>query len=395
MPQMHASLHSEFLESVSTTHFSRRTTKTKNIASKSITKPPIKSVVPKRQDLSSEIKKNVVPKRKMGVKILPNNEQPSVSNSLVKNLHGSKPTISRKANPSSSEKSKADPKSKLQKQSKPIESKSTSSMKSKQVSTLSLSSTRKNQHNDSRSNNKPNIIINSRTREEKRQGSGVANDDLYGKQSKSFDNQVKKVVKPNSEKCKKSQSNLCKDANQGSSSGPTKTKLVIKRVEKSRYRQTCDEKFSGKMDTIKEEEFKEIVVINQDVDEAPKSEPIERSPRKPSDSENIAQASAATPDVINRNDNKRKELQQLEEIEKEFVAFLLPWLKLVPTVSNKEKTSTTVKKNVKDTQSTIANRSLNNYLNNLSKVCNLTNFLFIGGEILDDMEFQFEFVLDI
>ena len=100
--------------------------------------------------------------------------------------------------------------------------------------------------------------------EERRQGRGVANNDLYGKQSKSIDNQVKKDVKSKSEKCKNSRSTLRKDSNQVSVSGPIKAKQVIKQVEKTKYRQKCDEKFSVKMDTIKEEILWEYVKLQQE-----------------------------------------------------------------------------------------------------------------------------------
>ena len=36
----------------------------------------------------------------------------------------------------------------------------------------------------------------------------------------------------------------------------------------------------------------------------------------------------------NTNNEKKTELQLLDEIQKEFVAFLLPWLKLVPNTPN-------------------------------------------------------------
>ena len=179
----------------------------------------------------------------------------------------------------------------------------------------------------------------------------------------------------------------------------TKSNSSINKDTRRTRKQNTDEKLPGIMDTIEEEELKEIAVVNKDANQSFHCQSKEVDPAGtmlPTESESfkrkLREAKMAAQNAISpRYNGKRKELQQLEEIEKEFVAFLLPWLKLVPTVSA---SATNIRKEKQNTQ---ANRGLNNYINSLSKVCHLINFPLVGGEIQDNFidlfSFQFELSL--
>ena len=125
-----------------------------------------------------------------------------------------------------------------------------------------------------------------------------------------------------------------------------------------------------RMDTIKEEEFKDEYISatmkcknsKGNVHNVPESGDIHSMDKK-----SVTEDSNLT--VPNM-----KELRQLEEIEKDFVAFLLPWLKLVPSSSRERGSKIT--KEQRDLEMEGKNkRRLDNYLSNLSKVCDKNSSL--------------------
>ena len=123
-----------------------------------------------------------------------------------------------------------------------------------------------------------------------------------------------------------------------------------------------------RMATIKEEEFKDEHIsgsmVNKDsignVQILPEQGDLRSLSKKSAAEETFTNSRPTTPNI--------KELYQLQQIEKDFVAFLLPWLKLVPNSSRdrRNKLDNEQKKvNMEDKNQ----RRLDGYLSNLSKVC--------------------------
>ena len=443
-PQMHANLHSEFLQSVSKTNQSRSRPISRTVALKSASKAPIntpmrrvvtskcdnitpmKSVDSKRPTVTTEQKRNVKVKRKTGVNLPPRNDQTYKPNSSTRNLPASKHPISstgglvstmprkqgtktRKAdislqpNPSRSNTLLSNKiASGLIKKNKldTMTEQDSKSLQSKELSSSYSPTARRNQNIVNRNTNKPKVNMDSKRLEGKGQMIVVANNSSNIRQPKSTNNQVRKDYNTTEEQHKLPLPSSDKDTNSRSKSIPSKAKsnLSINNKDTRRTRkQNTDEKLPGIMDTIEEEELKEVAVVNKDANQLSKSQSKEVDPSGttlPNESESfkrkLREAKRLAQDAISpRYSAKRKELQQLEEIEKEFVAFLLPWLKLVPTASA---SANNIRK---EKQNTHANRGLNNYLNNLSKVCHLIDFPFIGGEIKNNFIHLFYFLFKL
>jgi len=440
-PQMHANLHSEFLQSVSKTNQSRSRPVSRTVALKSASKElintpirkvvtskcdnktPMKPVDPKRSNVTTEPKRNVEAKRKTGVNIPPRNDQAYKPNSSTRNLQVSKHhisstaglglTIKRKVgtktrksdipfqpNSSSSNASLSKKiasglieKDKLDTKAKP----DNKSLRSKESSNLYSPNTRRSQKLVKRNTNQPKVKIDSKQFEGKSQVEVVTNNSSNIRQPKSTSNRVRKDYNKKEENHKLPHPNIDKDLRSRSMPTNTKSNSSLNKDTRRTRIQNTDEKLPGIMDTIEEEELKEVAMVNKDTNQLSKSQSKEVDPSGtilPTESESfkrkLREAKRLAQDAISpRYSAKRKELQQLEEIEKEFVAFLLPWLKLVPTAS------TSVNNIRKEKQNTHANRGLNNYLNSLSKVYNLNNFPFVGGEMKHNFIYLFSFLFKL
>ena len=124
------------------------------------------------------------------------------------------------------------------------------------------------------------------------------------------------------------------------------------------------------METIKEEEHKDIPMKTSNSHKnskfAAKKKDDDIEPRKcKSLNKEIAPL-----DVSRCTNNEKVELKQLEEIEKQFVAFLLPWLKLVPNFPSGQNFSITTEYNKGALKEENSKKRLDNSLNSLSKVRN-------------------------
>ena len=360
---MHANLHSEFLQSVSTTNRSRRTSNNKNVAGNCASKLPTQSTVPKRHGVINEPKKNIGTKRKLGTKLPPNSAQVQIRKLNVSggDLHGSKPSSLKKVDISSKEKNI--PNTQIKRVG--------ASVHPKDSSGVPLSINRKDSVIVNSKTSKTKTDVSSRKLQAQGQGRDLVRNNLGTQQNRSVNNQINKDYKITSAKSKTKREITPKDTSSANVSVLSKANPVKKRVEKSKYKPTCDEKFSNKMDTIKEEESKEVVLIDKGVSK--KYNRVTKgvtcqSNLESTQIESSKQTVEATNSETVMDDKKRKELQKLEEIEKEFVAFLLPWLKLVPTMSSREANDAHGNKVSKEKHDTKSNRSLNNYLNSLSKV---------------------------
>jgi hypothetical protein len=127
------------------------------------------------------------------------------------------------------------------------------------------------------------------------------------------------------------------------------------------------EKPVNRMDTIKEEEPKKVLLNTSHVNNrskcvknrVPKDKDIQKG--KTIVEEETLNGSQST------NSERKMELQLLDEIQKEFVAFLLPWLKLVPSTPAQHNSDMPRGHRITTEEKNKAWRNI--VLKNLSKVC--------------------------
>jgi hypothetical protein len=128
------------------------------------------------------------------------------------------------------------------------------------------------------------------------------------------------------------------------------------------------EKPINRMDTIKEEEPKKVLLNTSHVNN--RSKCVKNRVQKDKDiqkgktivEEGTLNGSQGT------NNERKMELQLLDEIQKEFVAFLLPWLKLVPSTPAQHNSDMPRGHRITTEEKNKAWRNI--VLKNLSKVCN-------------------------